>query len=178
MSEIQSEPLSNQNRSFSIQAPPLNRHCSEAVKPRALLQYIPHNTLLNSGTDNTVQITEMLSSNAASYESFKHKLPQANYIRYRSLNIGTSSDMDICLDNSFCQFVSDKHACIFYDEQTNHYELLNYSEYGTVVDNCLYGFNLDPLADFEEDYNSDNHSEETDIITKKVLFYIIIKKMF
>ncbi|KAJ8266381.1 hypothetical protein GJAV_G00129800 [Gymnothorax javanicus] len=58
---------------------------------------------------------------------------------YRSLNIGSGADMDVCLTNyGDCKFVSGKHACIFYDENTKHYELLNYSEHGTMVDNVLY----------------------------------------
>ncbi|XP_036379290.1 PHD finger protein 12-like [Megalops cyprinoides] len=58
---------------------------------------------------------------------------------YRSLYIGTGADMDVCLTNyGHCNYVSGKHACIFYDENTKHYELLNYSEHGTTVDNVLY----------------------------------------
>ncbi|XP_061461509.1 PHD finger protein 12 isoform X2 [Rhineura floridana] len=58
---------------------------------------------------------------------------------YRTLYIGTGADMDVCLTNyGRCNYVSGKHACIFYDENTKHYELLNYSEHGTTVDNVLY----------------------------------------
>uniref|UniRef100_A0A3P9AVR2 PHD finger protein 12 n=1 Tax=Maylandia zebra TaxID=106582 RepID=A0A3P9AVR2_9CICH len=58
---------------------------------------------------------------------------------YRTLHIGSGADMDVCLTNyGHCNYVSGKHACIFYDENTKHYELLNYSEHGTTVDNVLY----------------------------------------
>ncbi|KAK3085048.1 hypothetical protein FSP39_023477, partial [Pinctada imbricata] len=58
---------------------------------------------------------------------------------YRTLNIGTGADMDVCLsDFGHCNFTSPRHAFIFYDETTKHYELLNYSEHGTTVDNVLY----------------------------------------
>uniref|UniRef100_A0A9R1SIV5 PHD finger protein 12 n=2 Tax=Cyprinus carpio TaxID=7962 RepID=A0A9R1SIV5_CYPCA len=58
---------------------------------------------------------------------------------YRTLYIGTGAEMDVCLTNfGHCNYVSGKHACIFYDENTKHYELLNYSEHGTTVDNVLY----------------------------------------
>lgn len=58
---------------------------------------------------------------------------------YRSLYIGTGADMDVCLTKyGHCNYVSGKHACIFYDENTKRYELLNYSEHGTTVDNVLY----------------------------------------
>ncbi|KAM4628207.1 PHD finger protein 12 [Polymixia lowei] len=58
---------------------------------------------------------------------------------YRTMHIGSGADMDVCLTNyGHCNYVSGKHACIFYDENTKHYELLNYSEHGTTVDNVLY----------------------------------------
>ncbi|XP_025753917.1 PHD finger protein 12-like [Oreochromis niloticus] len=58
---------------------------------------------------------------------------------YRTLHIGSGADMDVCLTNyGHCNYISGKHACIFYDENTKHYELLNYSEHGTTVDNVLY----------------------------------------
>ncbi|XP_029027358.1 PHD finger protein 12 isoform X2 [Betta splendens] len=58
---------------------------------------------------------------------------------YRTLYIGSGADMDVCLTNyGHCNYISGKHACIFYDENTKHYELLNYSEHGTTVDNVLY----------------------------------------
>uniref|UniRef100_A0A8C1B4X9 PHD finger protein 12 n=1 Tax=Cyprinus carpio carpio TaxID=630221 RepID=A0A8C1B4X9_CYPCA len=67
---------------------------------------------------------------------------------YRSLYIGTGADMDVCLTNyGHCNYVSGKHACIFYDENTKQYELLNYSEHGTTVDNVLYS------CDFSEKMN-------------------------
>ncbi|CAN9511209.1 unnamed protein product [Ophioblennius macclurei] len=58
---------------------------------------------------------------------------------YRTLYLGSGADMDVCLTNyGHCNYISGKHACIFYDENTKHYELLNYSEHGTTVDNVLY----------------------------------------
>lgn len=58
---------------------------------------------------------------------------------YKTLNIGQAPDMDVCLRNyGYCNYLSDKHCCVFYDEATKQYELLNYSEHGTYVDNVLY----------------------------------------
>ncbi|XP_061682589.1 PHD finger protein 12 [Syngnathoides biaculeatus] len=66
---------------------------------------------------------------------------------YRTLYIGSGADMDVCLPNyGHCNFVSGKHACIFYDENTKHYELLNYSEHGTTVDNVLYSCDFSEKA--------------------------------
>ncbi|KAF7645137.1 hypothetical protein LDENG_00209460, partial [Lucifuga dentata] len=66
---------------------------------------------------------------------------------YRTLYIGSGADMDVCLTNyGHCSYVSGKHACIFYDENTKHYELLNYSEHGTTVDNVLYSCDFSEKA--------------------------------
>lgn len=89
--------------------------------------------------------------------------------------------MDVCLTKyGHCNFISGKHACIFYDEvsscivffqevhvgqfsfffrhilntviscvfsqNTKHYELLNYSEHGTTVDNVLYSCDFSEKA--------------------------------
>lgn len=74
--------------------------------------------------------------------------------------------MDLSLSAfGFCRYVSGHHATIFYDEvnlsskvqrvgpvaykplillqMSRHFELLNYSEYGTVVDNVVYCCDVD-----------------------------------
>ncbi|XP_054650655.1 PHD finger protein 12 isoform X2 [Dunckerocampus dactyliophorus] len=66
---------------------------------------------------------------------------------YRTLYIGSGADMDVCLTNyGHCNYISGKHACIFYDENTKHYELLNYSEHGSTVDNVLYSCDFSEKA--------------------------------
>ncbi|RTG81435.1 uncharacterized protein DC041_0008750, partial [Schistosoma bovis] len=60
-------------------------------------------------------------------------------MHYRQLTVGTSPDCHLCLanynlsllNNQKCSFISQHHATIFYDDWTQHYELINYSEYGT-----------------------------------------------
>ncbi|XP_071946284.1 PHD finger protein 12-like [Antedon mediterranea] len=75
-------------------------------------------------------------------------------MRYRSFSIGSGSDMDLCLPSfGNCNYMSAKHACIFYDELSRQYELLNYSDHGTMVDNVLYS------CDFTEKATT---SSETD----------------
>ncbi|KAI8782938.1 PHD finger protein 12 isoform X1 [Biomphalaria glabrata] len=64
---------------------------------------------------------------------------QAIPMPYRSLSLGTGADMDVCLSHyGYCNFISSHHATLFYDEMSRHFELLNYSEHGTTVDNVLY----------------------------------------
>uniref|UniRef100_A0A8C4R5Y2 PHD finger protein 12 n=1 Tax=Eptatretus burgeri TaxID=7764 RepID=A0A8C4R5Y2_EPTBU len=54
--------------------------------------------------------------------------------------LGTAPDSDICLQHSgCCCSVSAKHACLYYDESSQQWELLNYSSYGTLVDGVTYG---------------------------------------
>ncbi|TNN10754.1 PHD finger protein isoform 1 [Schistosoma japonicum] len=67
-------------------------------------------------------------------------------MHYRQLTVGTSPDCHLCLANynlssipNECCFISPHHATIFYDDWTQHYELINYSEYGTRVDGIVYG---------------------------------------
>ena len=39
---------------------------------------------------------------------------------YRTMNVGLGADMDVCLTQfGHCNFVSAKHACIFYDDVSN-----------------------------------------------------------
>ncbi|CAH8428889.1 unnamed protein product [Schistosoma bovis] len=47
------------------------------------------------------------------------------------------------LNNQKCSFISSHHATIFYDDWTQHYELINYNEYGTRVDGIIYGNDID-----------------------------------
>lgn len=72
-------------------------------------------------------------------------------MHYRQLTVGTSPDCHLCLanydlsslHNQKCSFISPHHATIFYDDWTQHYELINYSEYGTRVDGIIYGNDID-----------------------------------
>jgi len=64
--------------------------------------------------------------------------PTVSMVR-KSINIGQGADNNVTLTNyGHCNFVSSKHACIFFDEEAQQFELLNYSEHGTIVDNVLY----------------------------------------
>lgn len=70
-------------------------------------------------------------------------LGSTEYLRYRSVSIGSGAHNHINLDtHGFCQFVSGQHATIFFDEGSHRFELLNYSEHGTVVDGVLYACNF------------------------------------
>ena len=145
--------------------PPLNKFCKEAIKPRAFLQHIPSDSFFdrNEPADSSKiysQLSTSLDFNILNYEKNKHKLPAPQAMRYRSLTVGTASNMDICLNMAKCDGVSDRHACIYYDEQTNHYELLNYSEHGTLVDNFVYGLDLDESLS-ELDDSSDTELQQS-----------------
>ncbi|KAK9892454.1 hypothetical protein WA026_019906 [Henosepilachna vigintioctopunctata] len=73
------------------------------------------------------------------------RFPEAVAMRYRVLNIGKGSNNDVDLEKfGHCNFLSPKHAVVFYDEYTKHYELINYSPYGTYVNNVFYSIEMQP----------------------------------
>lgn len=75
-------------------------------------------------------------------------------IPHRIFRIGCSDSCDINLRHlnsaTKCQYVSDKHAEIYYDDFTSHFELLNYSEHGCLVDNVLYANDVSAMSGGDE----------------------------
>ncbi|VDK22183.1 unnamed protein product [Taenia asiatica] len=71
---------------------------------------------------------------------------------YRQLVIGSAPDCHLCLANYRfsnkvqCPNVSPLHAIIFYDEWSHHFELLNYSEFGSHVDSVPFKNDIDEKA--------------------------------
>ncbi|GAA52127.1 PHD finger protein 12 [Clonorchis sinensis] len=72
-------------------------------------------------------------------------------MHYRQLTVGTSPDCHLLLNDhrlngstKSCRFVSPHHATIFYDEWTHHFELINYSEFGSRVDGVTYSNDVEP----------------------------------
>ena len=51
---------------------------------------------------------------------------------------------DLKLEPDVCNAVSLRHCCILFDKVTGIHELLNYSEYGTVVNSLFYGCSSTP----------------------------------
>ncbi|XP_045025556.1 LOW QUALITY PROTEIN: PHD finger protein 12 [Daphnia magna] len=85
-------------------------------------------------------------------------------IYYRRLTIGTGADMDLSLSSyGTCKYVSGHHATVFYDEMSRHFELLNYSEHGTVVDNVVYccDLDIDVTAKLEADSAKDRERNQS-----------------
>lgn len=69
----------------------------------------------------------------------KIDLSESVYMKYRNFTVGSGSNNDLCLDSvGSCRRVCPKHAAIFYDDLSKHYELINYSEHGTEVNGQLY----------------------------------------
>jgi hypothetical protein len=68
-------------------------------------------------------------------------------MRYRTLNIGVGRDANLDLSAyGHCNYVSAKHACLYFDQYAQVYELINYSEHGTIVDNAVYSLNTRPVV--------------------------------
>ena len=76
------------------------------------------------------------------------------YLRKHVIWFGSSSFNDICLENFNlshpCQRINERHACLYYDQKRNSFELLNYSQYGTIVNDIRYG-----IGDDDDDENID-----------------------
>ncbi|XP_058059951.1 PHD finger protein 12 [Anopheles bellator] len=65
---------------------------------------------------------------------------EAFCMSYRSFTIGSGTGNDVTLAKyGECCCTSSRHAIIFYDEVTQLFELINYSEFGTEVNGHLYG---------------------------------------
>ncbi|CAH0714029.1 unnamed protein product, partial [Brenthis ino] len=62
-------------------------------------------------------------------------------MRRAALRVGSDSACDLVLD-ARCRRVSPRHAVIFCDEVTQHFELINYSEWGSRVNGVLYACDL------------------------------------
>jgi len=119
-------PLAHTSASVSSSIPPLSSSASSSAGKKGLL-----NTYLSQQSSAEVRARAVLCPLSGK--------GQAIPMPYRSLSLGTGADMDVCLSQfGQCGFISGHHATIFYDEMSRHFELLNYSEHGTTVDNVLY----------------------------------------
>lgn len=124
----------NHNNKYIVDPPPLHKFNSDAIKPRALLVPIS-NTLNESKKNDLLKVFQTKSLDKIAYNSNDFERPYL--MKYRYMTIGSASNQNVYLTK--CDKISDKHACVYYDEQSGHYELLNYGEHGTCVDNCTYG---------------------------------------
>ena len=64
-------------------------------------------------------------------------------MRYRTLTVGLGPGAGLDLARyGHCNYLSVKHATIYYDQLADCYELLNYSQHGTRVDEVMYGLEV------------------------------------
>jgi len=72
---------------------------------------------------------------------------QPFYMQYRTLDIGIGPQTNLNLrDFGHCNHLSDRHATLFFDELSGQYELVNYSQHGTLVDECMYTLDIGCVA--------------------------------
>ncbi|CAM4882651.1 unnamed protein product [Rotaria socialis] len=91
------------------------------------------------------------------------------YIRKHIIWFGSSSLNDICLNDYHsptCQFITERHACLYYDRKNNLFELLNYSEYGTSVNDLRYG--LDIINDNNYNKQENDNLSKCSCLTQSV----------
>ena len=89
-----------------------------------------------------IDLTQFHSSHAALIHRHSKTVL---YLRKHVIWFGSSTSNDVCLENfdftHHCPCISERHACLYYDPKCNRFELLNYSEYGTIVNDLRYGIN-------------------------------------
>ncbi|XP_059478978.1 PHD finger protein 12 [Neocloeon triangulifer] len=90
---------------------------------------------------SSIYIPQNIATKAAIYPVVSCKVIKelAHCLALQQLSIGLGSNVDIDLSRyGHCNFVSSLHALIFYDNSTKEFELMNYSEHGTVIDSIFY----------------------------------------
>ncbi|XP_008555737.1 PHD finger protein 12 [Microplitis demolitor] len=131
----------------------LERPVLEALAQQRLEQ------ILNPLDDDYRIINDQYEARAALFPLSRKPGPPALMVS-RTMTIGTGANCDVLLSRyGNCECVSSKHAVIFFDDSTKRYELLNYSEYGTTVDNVFYSCdcsNLSGRRSKQEDVLPDN----------------------
>ncbi|XP_031331009.1 PHD finger protein 12 [Photinus pyralis] len=141
---LQSEFLTTEDierilRVFSIPNRPAHKTNSK-LRAHAMLCPVVSKHFYN------IRTSEVASANVRHDGSFlghrptvSARFPEAVAMRLRILSIGRGATNDVQLDNfGHCNYISPKHAVVFFDEVNQQYELLNYSCYGTYVNNVLY----------------------------------------
>ncbi|CAF3366871.1 unnamed protein product [Rotaria socialis] len=114
---------------------------------------------LSTSLMNSLSLLIDLSQFRLSHAALIHtRSKHVIYLRKQVIWFGSSISNEICLktfnDYQTCQYVSERHACLYYDRKRNLFELLNYSEYGTIVNGLRYG--LGNLSDTESDDDDEN----------------------
>ncbi|CAF3397012.1 unnamed protein product [Rotaria sp. Silwood1] len=131
---------------------------------------------------NTLSLLIDLSQFRLSHAALIHiRSKHVIYIRKQVIWFGSSISNDICLknfnDHQTCQYVTERHACLYYDRKRNLFELLNYSEYGTIVNGLRYGLgNLSDNESDDDDNNNNNNNNNDD--DEKIFENDKLKKCF
>ncbi|XP_011156358.1 PHD finger protein 12 [Solenopsis invicta] len=142
-SETATETNSNECNNFEFHTSNYGNKIKEGIQllERPVLEALAQQRLeqiLNPDEEDYKAINCHRRARAALFSLSPKPNPPA-FMTRRTFVIGNGPNCDLVLSNyGSCGFTSSKHAVIFFDEVTRHYELLNYSEYGTVVDHVLY----------------------------------------
>lgn len=69
----------------------------------------------------------------------------------RSIDVGLGGSYSLDLSKlGSCERVSTRHATIYYDQIRSRWELLNYGEYGTLVNGVVYGCDISHYANINK----------------------------
>lgn len=98
-----------------------------------------------------------------------HHSRTPSYIRYRNFRIGSGSHNDLDLSSyGHCNYISDKHATIYFDQFTQIYEMINYSAHGLIADNSIYALDLGGYGGGSVKAKSANQNENEYTMSAKI----------
>uniref|UniRef100_A0A6M2DQJ2 PHD finger protein 12 n=1 Tax=Xenopsylla cheopis TaxID=163159 RepID=A0A6M2DQJ2_XENCH len=141
-----SAPSASNNNS---EAPPISENDDNFKRTRAVLKCIK----------------DIMDGNKW-YSDNNRLSDKAVKMRYHTLTIGSGPGNDVELSLfGHCNHISPKHAIIFYDEVTRHFELLNYSEHGTEVNGQLFSCDLSERKEASEGETQIQLSEIANILS-------------
>ena len=127
-----------------------------------VVQYLAHRqlqTLLPTPRVNTDVVQARASLTPL------HSRRQPALMQYRSLSIGVGGGVGLDLEKyGHCNCLSKKHAVIFYDELSGQYELINYSQHGTLVDETMYSLDYKVV---DERYPEKKFKSPVEVMAKR-----------
>eukprot|EP00090_Calanus_glacialis_P019103 TRINITY_DN29443_c0_g1_i1.p1 TRINITY_DN29443_c0_g1~~TRINITY_DN29443_c0_g1_i1.p1 ORF type:complete len:772 (+),score=286.60 TRINITY_DN29443_c0_g1_i1:49-2364(+) len=131
-------------------------HPISALDPM-VVQYLAHRQLQTLLPTPTVSVADV---QARASLTPLHSRRQPAYMQYRSLSVGVGGGAGLDLARyGHCNYLSARHATIFYDELSAQYELINYSQHGTMVDEVLYSLDTMGVAARYPEYKAKNPVE-------------------
>ncbi|KAJ6216217.1 hypothetical protein RDWZM_007374 [Blomia tropicalis] len=162
-----SVPMSIKEK-YERRQPTLSRNGSEFLTNRnlrkSLMQTIVDSQAKSNSGDNGTNYWQELPVRAIISPIEFNSMESSKSMVNRIFTIGTRPKNDLNLsDYCHCNYFSSKHAVIYYDEYQQSFELINYSQHGTCVDNVFYSLDFSDKFAYKAEANTvnENTKDET-----------------